>query len=299
MLCRRLALAFVVVVVVVQGSPNASLADDIQLTLLPDDADTLEHIKIWELASPIHLSTTPPITHAIAWSKPDVRREFDIEAKWENGTEQIGLRLYKAYLGRSYEIPIPHRTLEENELSQLSKDCANNSAISFAALLDDYYLCRDVFYQASEDSYAKLRAAKGWFDTAYRLAVLRNSPIRWDEQIARIMQGFEDRAAWNSEFSARYRNVVRRKNYVGDYTQRAVTAELHLSRNIGDLISDGRLEDAFALNRHVWNLFAKLSQETGKSVIDGVSGEVFTRNEATIRSRMGASAAASQPQDSP
>jgi hypothetical protein len=59
--------------------------------------------------------------------------------------------------------------------------------VRYAALLDDYYLCQ-LFREAKDDSIVKLSAARGWFDTAYRLSILPHTPIRWDTEIANIMQ---------------------------------------------------------------------------------------------------------------
>jgi len=171
------------------------------------------------------------------------------------------------------------------EFKKLASRCANNSSMRYAALLDDYYLCRQLFREAKDDSSVKLSAAKGWFDTAYQLSILPHTPIRWDTEIANIMQRYEDRAAWDSAFEDRLRDVVQ-PGYVKQISKKSAIAELRFVRDVEALINAGALEDALALNRYMWTLFSSLSQETGETVINSVTTKTFADNEALIRTKL-------------
>ena len=50
-------------------------------------------------------------------------------------------------------------------------------------------------FEKSLDSSWQIKAAKGWFDSAYRLSTPPGSPFKRDLEIERVMKGFEDRAA--------------------------------------------------------------------------------------------------------
>jgi hypothetical protein len=264
---------------------SAAGAGDIKLTIVPDGDGKPDEVTIWDESSPTHLDTEPPITYLLAWPPADITKELDVRAEWNDVPQDIGLKLYKQYGGRAFEIPIVLPKLTSADLNRLATRCLNNSATTYLALLDDYYLCRQVFRESPDDSLKKLRAAKGWFDTAYRLSVLTHTPIRWDTEIANIMQGYEDRAAWDDAFNHVLRDVVQPR-YVKQLTNKAAIAELRFVNDVGSLISAGALEDALALNRYMWGLFSDLSRETGEALINGVTDKTFADNDALIRTRL-------------
>jgi hypothetical protein len=260
-------------------------AADITLTIMPDGEGNPDEVSIWDEGSSTRLSTEPPITYMLAWPQADITKELDLRAEWKGAAQDIGLKLYKQYGGRRFEIPIVHPKLSPPDLNRLAARCLNNSSTTYPALLDDYYLCRQVYRDSPDDSLKKLRAAKGWFDTAYRLSVLKHTPIRWDAEIANIMQSYEDRAAWDDAFKRLLREVVQ-AGYIKRISEQAATAELRFVNDVGVLINAGELEDALALNRYLWALFSNLSRETGKAVINSVTDKTFADNDALIRTRL-------------
>lgn len=264
---------------------TAAGAADTKLTIVPDGDSTPDEVSIWDETSSTHLSTESPIIYILAWTQADITKELDVTAAWNGAAQDIGLRLYKQYGGRSFEIPIAYRKLNGTEFKKLGSRCANNSAVRYAALLDDYYLCRQLFREANDDSIVKLRAAKGWFDTAYRLSILPHTPIRWDSEIANIMQGYEDRVAWDEAFEDRLRDVVP-PGYVKQTSKQAAIAEFRFVNDVQLLINAGALDDALALNRYMWGLYTNLRQQTGEKVINSVNETTFVDNEALIRSKL-------------
>jgi hypothetical protein len=100
-----------------------------------------------------------------------------------------------------------------------------------------------------------------------------------------MMQRHEDRAAWNTAFKDRLRDVVQ-PGYVKQISKQAATAELRFVNDVSALINVGALEDALALNRYMWGLYASLSRETGEAVINGVNAKTFVDNETLIRTKL-------------
>jgi hypothetical protein len=260
-------------------------AADITLNIVVNGDSAPDEVSIWEESSSTPLDPKSPIIYTLAWTQNDPVKELDVTAKWKDAGQDIGLKLYKQYAGRKFEIPINRPDLAGLEEKKLASRCANNSSVRYAVLLDDYYLCRQLFRRAKEHSNVKLSAARGWFDTAYRLSILAHTPIRWDSEIANIMQRYEDRAAWDTAFADRLREVVP-TGYVKQVSRQAAIADLRFVNDVGPLINAGALEDAQALNRHLWNLFSNLSRESGEKVINGVTEKTFAENDALIRTKL-------------
>jgi hypothetical protein len=191
---KRFVLGVVLAILSIAHGADIAQAADITLSIVPNGDGTPDEVSIWDESSSTTLDPKPPITFTLTWPQSEIVKELDVTAKWKDAGQDLGLKLYKQYGGRKFQIPITHPNLTGSEVKKLALRCANTSSVRYAALLDDYYLCRQLFREAKQDSKAKFSAARGWFDTAYGLSILSHTPIRWDVEIANIMQRFEDRA---------------------------------------------------------------------------------------------------------
>ena len=81
---------------------DAAGAADIKLTIVPDGVGNPDEVSIWDESSPVHLNTTPPITYTLTWPQDAIKKELDVRAEWEGIAQDIGLKIYKQYGGRTF-----------------------------------------------------------------------------------------------------------------------------------------------------------------------------------------------------
>jgi hypothetical protein len=124
----------------------------------------------------------------------------------------------------------------------------------------------------------EIKAAKGWFDSAYTISTFEKSPFGRDSEIERIMQDFEDRVATDPAWERRYRSIVR-TGYVKGLIAKARGAELSCVRYVRQLADAGQLQAALTLNAYARELFDGISQETGATTVNSVTAEAIAGNE--------------------
>ena len=279
---------FAVALLAFSATPGS--AAEIQLAIDPDTNPDPKRVTVWENFSQTDINSDRPIQWATPWQDTDNRRDLEIRAFWPDATEFIGLKILIFNTGHRIDVPLQRPDVDTNRLAALSSECANSAATAFNDVIADYFKCRAVFRKSPPDSSWRIKAAKGWFDSAYKLSTFEKSPFGRDSEIERIMQNFEDRTAndsdWTSAWTRRYRAVVK-EGYVKRFVTEARSAELNSVRYVRPLANAGQLQAALSLNAYAREIFDSITQETGATVVNGVSADTFAKNEAYIRSRMG------------
>jgi hypothetical protein len=279
----RLLSALIAGVIAFTVEPSSAAAAEVKLMIVPNVIP--DQITIWEGFSSTSVGTTPPIVYLLPWNGNDQKKEIRITATWALESEELALRLYTKHTVRPISIPIYRTQFAPGERSTSAKQCRSVTSSDFAKLISSYFTCRKIFNQSSLDSYEQFWAAKGWFDSAFRLFTLLDTPIGWDKEIEDIMRSFEARATNEAAFSSKYRQVIA-QGYLERHLAQVSAAELRVVRDVTDLVKAGKLEEALSLNTFAKGVFKGISGETGRTVVNGISEDLLSKNDIYIRSKI-------------
>ena len=124
---------------------SAARADDIRLTIEPDNNPDPKQVKVWEDYFQWNVDPNPPPEWVAPWDSDNVKRDLEVRVYWPDNTKFIGLEILVIHTEHPIEVPVQRPNIASKDLDVLSGECANSAAAAFSDVVADYYKCRAAF----------------------------------------------------------------------------------------------------------------------------------------------------------
>lgn len=176
---------------------------------------------------------------------------YRLVGDWEDFKEQLFLKskpgLSKPVCLRMYHYTYSKETATFNELSEI--DALGSD---YYSVLEKYFKSRAYHYywrhkaKLPEHSSA-LRSAKIWYDTAFKLASMKDTVFRRDQDIIKIANEYERKKKKNPTLKRRWEKYAR-EGYIANMNLQLAAMEYRFVGDIPDLVKKGKVKEAERLN---------------------------------------------------
>lgn len=243
---------------------------------------------------PIDLQAAPGRFSAeVALGGPSVSEPFftpvDIVAHTSDGRPlQLYARLWPADANHALRLVITVPDQNRTTLKDLERlDQQFQTSDDLATTINVYVSAREIYRHwavSNPRHVVGIRAAKLWFDAAYRLAAAGKTPrFRMDQRARDVVEKLELQAATDSSMAGPLRQVVA-PGYVAGMTRQLDALAFKDMALVPDLMAKGELAAAKELNDNLLQAFSALSdgQQSTAKMLQGVTLEQLMADKKFI-----------------
>lgn len=213
--------------------------------------------------------------------------DYLLVAVWGDGQEQVSLALGPSS-PKKIVIPIYRESLSPYDPATLKK--IKELPWDKISMWKKYFQAR-MFYRKwrsdDKDLPIAIESARIWFDAVVKLALLRNSCIRVDEELDNYLQEYEKQAKEDKRFERRYRRYFEEGEYQR-IKEQLIAKRYEPVGEVPKLLAKGEIENAKALNETALAALSKESEEVQKIVLSlqGVNKELLVKNAKFLDGKM-------------
>jgi hypothetical protein len=216
-------------------------------------------------------------------------QSYVLVAGWQDGREQVYLAI-RSTISETFRLRVYHESLSpERKTLEVIESLGVDDVHS---LLEKYFKARAYhrkwrFELGQPRHQVAVRSARMWFDASYKLATVRDSYFRMDEEVLRYMREYQQAAGTSAEFGKVLRTYAP-GGYVQAMEEQAFAANYRFVGKIPQLVAARRYEEAVQSNAKAIAVLSNETPEMQRIVAkhQGVNLQLLKSNAAFLATKV-------------